>query len=187
MDMTKSSKRVLRKNNQIHDYRKSNLFAGNTYIDCGDFYKGICFNGEEFLIDKDDYEMIKPYVWHVDSNGYVITKIKNEVFKQHRMILGLDKGDDREVDHIYHNQLDNRKSQLRIADRYENCMNERLSKLNTSGVKGVYQSSDGQRWLAQITARGVKYYLGSYIDFEDAVHARKEAENKYHKEYACSE
>lgn len=190
MDIKDPDKKVLRKNKKGYDYRKSNLFAGNTYIKKDNYYEGYCFNGEMFLIDAEDYDLIKPYTWHVDKNGYVIAKINGEVFKQHRMILGLSKTDPREVDHIHHNQLDNRKSQLRIVNRSQNCINKRLLKANTSGIKGVYYSKSKNKlgyWIAQISFDGKRHYLGCFKNKEDAIKARKEAEIKYHKEFVSQE
>lgn len=51
---------------------------------------------------------------------------------------------------------------------------------NTSGVPGVEWRSTKQRWRASICFKGHRYYLGSYLLFEDAVKARKEAESRLH-------
>lgn len=47
---------------------------------------------------------------------------------------------------------------------------------NTSGVQGVDWLAKKQRWRATICFKGKRRYLGSYEKFEDAVKARKEAE-----------
>ena len=47
---------------------------------------------------------------------------------------------------------------------------------NTSGVTGVEWRPDVNRWQASICFKGVRRYLGVYGKFEDAVRARKEAE-----------
>lgn len=47
---------------------------------------------------------------------------------------------------------------------------------NTSGCKGVYQKNG--RWAARIQYKGKRYFLGVYDKLEDAVTARKEAEEK---------
>lgn len=47
---------------------------------------------------------------------------------------------------------------------------------NTSGVPGVDWLSAKQRWRAMICFQGKRHYLGSYTRFEDAVKARKRAE-----------
>lgn len=59
--ITDKSSRILFKNRDFTDYRRENLYSGNTYIEKDDYYIGKCFNDEEFLIDKEDYEWIKEY------------------------------------------------------------------------------------------------------------------------------
>ncbi len=54
---------------------------------------------------------------------------------------------------------------------------------NTSGVPGVDWRASKQRWRAMICFKGRRYYLGSYARFEDAVKARKEAEEALHDEF----
>ena len=51
---------------------------------------------------------------------------------------------------------------------------------NTSGVPGVDWWASKQRWRAAICFKGRRYYLGSYGRFEDAVKARKQAEEELH-------
>lgn len=51
-----------------------------------------------------------------------------------------------------------------------------LRKNNTSGVQGVDWLAKKQRWRATICFKGKRHYLGSYTNFEDAVKARKKAE-----------
>lgn len=137
-----------------------------------------------FLIDSEDYELVKKYIWHVDANGYVISSRGNDgkAMKLHWLVMGVvDKTKDEvEIDHIYHDLTDNRKLMLRHATRSDNCANRRLEHLNKSGVIGVYQHADGG-WCAQISHNGVREYLGYYQNFDCAVAARKSAEQKYYK------
>ena len=60
---------------------------------------------------------------------------------------------------------------------------------NTSGVPGVDWLAKKQRWRASICFKGKRYYLGSYTGFQDAVKARKAAEENLHdrflREYAA--
>ena len=51
---------------------------------------------------------------------------------------------------------------------------------NTSGVPGVDWQKSKQLWRASICFKGKRHYLGSYRRFEDAVKARKTAEEKMH-------
>lgn len=54
---------------------------------------------------------------------------------------------------------------------------KRLNSNNTSGFTGVQARRD--RWIAVITFKKKVYYLGSYKNIEDAVAARKRAEEHY--------
>lgn len=57
----------------------------------------------------------------------------------------------------------------------KNVFSDKLSKNNTSGYKGVFRKRG--KWAASIQYKKKNYYLGSYDRLEDAVEARKEAEN----------
>lgn len=50
---------------------------------------------------------------------------------------------------------------------------------NTSGVKGVYWGKKAKKWIAQIRFQRKTIYLGSFANKQDAINARKEAEEKY--------
>lgn len=54
----------------------------------------------------------------------------------------------------------------------------KLNKNNTSGVKGVHQSKRNGKWIAQMTFKKKHYNLGTYENKEDAIKARKDAEEK---------
>lgn len=49
---------------------------------------------------------------------------------------------------------------------------------NTSGHTGVYWNGSRKKWSAEIRIKGKRHYLGSFEDLEDAVSARKEAEER---------
>lgn len=54
-----------------------------------------------------------------------------------------------------------------------------VRKNNTSGVPGVDWLGRKQLWRATICFKGTRHYLGSYKRFEDAVEARKRAEEQF--------
>lgn len=56
----------------------------------------------------------------------------------------------------------------------------KLSKANKSGVKGVYQKKNG-KWCAQLMFKRKCYNLGTFINKEDAIRERKDAEEKRDK------
>ena len=54
---------------------------------------------------------------------------------------------------------------------------------NTSGVPGVDWRASKGMWRASICFKGRRIYLGSYGRFEDAVRARKRAEEELHDSF----
>ena len=52
---------------------------------------------------------------------------------------------------------------------------------NTSGVKGVGWDKKNRKWISYIGFKGKSYKLGRFKEKEDAIKARKEAEEKYFK------
>lgn len=56
-------------------------------------------------------------------------------------------------------------------------------KSNTTGVTGVHFSSKNNLWLSYITFKKERCYLGYFKNKEDAIKARREAEEKLHMEF----
>lgn len=54
---------------------------------------------------------------------------------------------------------------------------------NTSGVPGVDWRADKGLWRASICFKGKRHYLGGFHRFEDAVRARKQAEEALHDRF----
>lgn len=70
-----------------------------------------------------------------------------------------------------------------IAGTRLSSLNAKLSKANNSGYKGVYYIGKRHRWRAEICFQGKRYYLGYFEKMEDAVSARKKAENRLHGDF----
>ena len=89
------------------------------------------------------------------------------------------------ADHIHgkESRNDNRKENLRVTTKSQNGMNSDFSKRNTSGVVGVYFKKTTNRWFASITVNYSTIHLGYFDTFEQAVAARKRAEDKYFGEF----
>lgn len=155
----------------------------NIYDLSGEYGIGYSSNGEEFYFDLEDYDLIKDYCWFILNNGYVCASKNRKNILMHRLVMNAC-DDAVQIDHIFHKKNDNRKSQLRIATRSQNSMNMTLREDNSSSVTGVTYKSRNKLWVAQIQVNNKYIYLGSFAKFEDAVKARKEAEEKYFGEYA---
>ncbi len=69
------------------------------------------------------------------------------------------------------------KTSIHIIDGtcIEKISNKTMFSNNTSGTRGVYDNGAG-KWKACIGFQGKLYNLGTYADYDDAVAARKEAE-----------
>lgn len=141
----------------------------------------------EILVDDEDYEELNKYKWFITRKGYVSRMEKNEfnefkiTISMHRFIMNAPEG--MVVDHINHNRQDNRKSNLRICTAAENTRNIGVNRRNKSGVTGVLWRDTNKRWVARITIEGKEIFLGSFINFEDAVSVRKQAESVYFGEF----
>lgn len=162
----------------------------NTYIERDGYYEVITENGY-FYIDKEDKEKIESYYWFFDPKGRVRARdrINNKLLSLHRLIMNAQENDI--VDHIKHpvgneHKVDNRKSNLRILTNQQNCFNQGVRKNNSSGITGISWIQKYQKWRASITVNYKTIYLGMFSSIEEAAQARKEAEEKYFKEFQYS-
>lgn len=157
----------------------------NKYDLNGEFGIGYCSNtGNKFYFDLEDYDIIKDYCWNetVISTGYHALQARDvNAGKMIRMhyLFGC-KG----WDHIDRNPLNNRRNNLRMATIKENSINKKRYKNNTSGIIGISWESDRSKWKAFIKIDGKESRLGNFLNKEDAIKARLEAEAKYYGEFA---
>lgn len=143
-----------------------------------DYAKIICYHkGEksaEALIDLEDVDKVKGYKWVVNK-GYVGNK---QLGCLHRYLMHCP--DDMVVDHINHDTLDNRKSNLRICSHDDNMKNKKVYKVNKSGVPGVWKDeSRGGKYRVTVSGK----YIGSFESFEEAVKVRERVAKEEFGEY----
>jgi hypothetical protein len=129
--------------------------------------------GKFAKIDLENVELVSPYRWGINSNGYVRTVVgpvnQRRDILLHRLILGIQDlpFNQLHTDHKHHDKLDNRRSEIRKATPSQNGRNSRGC--GRSGYKGVYKSARSPKWTPMISLeRGVNHYLGRYDDKEDA-------------------
>ncbi len=134
------------------------------------------FGEQTILIDDEDYEKIKGKSLSLFKNSragkevlYVRTSwINGKRFLLHRFLTDCPK--DKLIDHINHNPLDNRKSNLRICNNAENKMNMGRYKTNKeSKYKGVFIYN--KIITAAIGFNGKPIHLGKFQTQKDAAKA----------------
>lgn len=180
--------------------RRNDLTCGKT-VSCGCYNKEISSRpndyeiqedyvimytnrGDMFLIDLDDFERVKRIAWRKTKDGYFRGKYNGKTIQLHRFILNV--SNEVLVDHQDHDKSNNRKYNLRPVTTSQNGMNRNVASNCKSGVTGVCWYKAKQKWQAQIKINNRQIYLGRYDSFDDAVKARKEAEDKYFGEYSFS-
>lgn len=137
-------------------------------------------NNKFAIVDDKDYDCLITTKWRALLSKakyyYAVDRNNN---KMHRLIMNAPTAMD--VDHINGNTLDNRKFNLRVVTRSENCRNRnnRLSQLNTSGTRGVTYYAPENRWRVRGTLNGQRFHLGYFKTYDEAVARRDAFENKY--------
>jgi hypothetical protein len=109
--------------------------------------------------------------------GYRSITIRGNAFKAHRLAWYIHYGvvPENNIDHINRDRDDNSISNLREVSALENNLNKGLSKQNTSGVKGLAKTAAGS-WAVNIGYNGRRIRVGTFSKKEDAIKARKDAE-----------
>ena len=164
---------------KMQEWNKTNKKC-NVYDLTGDCGIGYASNtNEPFYFDLEDYDKIKNYYWYSNHDGYMCSSENKKEIIMHRLII--DENDpEMQVDHFNRNKKDNRKENLKSVTPQHNNWNRGINQNNKSGVTGVRWNKEAQKWIAYI----MRKHLGTFNNFEDAVKARKRAEQKYFGEYS---
>ena len=141
--------------------------------------------GKIALVDNDDYDRINAKKWfyrngYAARNGKKVNGVRSKSYSMQSILIECPKNS--VIDHINHNKLDNRKSNLRICSERENLINRRISKNNKTGYKGV--SLFRKKYKAQISSNGKFHYLGVFCSEVEAARAYNEAAIELHGEFA---
>jgi len=115
-----------------------------------------------------------------EGNGYRYLGIDGKSYLEHRLVWVYVHGEQpkEQIDHINGIKDDNRISNLRAATALDNVTNRPITKRSKSGVMGVRWIKDIGKWEAAVFLNRKKNTLGYYLDFFEAVCARKSAERK---------
>lgn len=137
------------------------------------------------IVDEEDYELVSRFKWCLmrgSNSEYAVTFINGKTVGMHGMIMG--RVDGLVLDHINHEGLDNRKSNLRHCTHQQNQFNKVLHKDNRSGYKGVSKRNNANRWAAQICVNYKVRHIGLYKTPEEAARAYDAVAKEVHGEFA---
>lgn len=124
--------------------------------------------GKRAIVDDEDFEWLNQWKWHASDSGFGFyakrefnkNKIRNRI-RMHRLIM--DAPDNKQVDHINGNRLDNRRHNLRTCTNMQNSWNSARTSGSMSGFKGVSWHRNHKKWRTTITCNGKNHYLGYFF------------------------
>lgn len=124
------------------------------------------------IVDTTDVPMLLPFSWcrHGPDRrrNYALTTMNGRTVLMSRFLLNAPQ--DRFVDHINQDTLDNRRCNLRLATPAQNLANMGRHRDNTSGFKGVHRHSSGL-WAASICVNRKRTHIGYFRNPKDAARA----------------
>jgi hypothetical protein len=146
-------------------------------------------------VDDEDYEWLNQWKWYAHKVGkikkkyYAVRKSHDKVKENdgrkligmHRIIMNPPKN--RVVDHINHNSLDNRRSNLRIVTNRQNMQN--LENKGSSKYPGVSWYSPKNKWRASIHLKDGWKHIGYFLNERDAAKAYESFCRKNGEELVC--
>ena len=113
--------------------------------------------------------------WYI-KKGYPATYIDDKTVTIQQFITG-----ENDADHINHNTLDNRRSNLFAGGRRENNRNiDKKNERTTSKYPGVCWYKRDEKWEVRIRAEGKKKHLGYFTEELEAAYTYYQAARKQH-------
>ena len=141
--------------------------------------------GQVAFVDDEDFDLLNQWKWQArfnkGSNSYYASRYiggrgNRKYVAMHRVVMNA--ADTEIVDHIHHNTLDNRKSELRIVNKSLNGIN------TTASNKGIYWDKQASKFKAQMKCAGKVIDLGFFDTVEEAINKRDEYSKKLFESYA---
>ena len=126
---------------------------------------------------------------HVTPSGYRSINIAGTEIQLHNLIWFMQTGEwpERIVDHKDRIRLNNKWTNLRLADDSESGANKSLLSNNKSGHPGIWWHKGARKWTGEIAFRKKKRYLGLFDSLEKAVAAAKRVRKEMHGEFAAND
>ncbi|KKN75842.1 hypothetical protein LCGC14_0377180 [marine sediment metagenome] len=148
------------------------------------------------VVDNEDYASLNHFSWQAarccrakNLNTFVAVRScycpflkKQYTIFMHRQIMSCPRG--LQVDHINHDQLNNRKENLRVCTCMQNMQNSQSYNNSSSRYKGVSWFPPTRKWQADIRVNKKKIHLGCFLDEHEAAKTYDVAAKKHFKEFA---
>lgn len=103
------------------------------------------------VVDEQDLPLLRKYKWFLSTHGYVVANVPGSYpnrrqISMHRLLMGATSK--QAIDHINGDKRDNRRRNLRFANKSQNAANKSYRQ-SVSGYKGVYPYKG--KWIVKIT------------------------------------
>lgn len=126
--------------------------------------------GKFAFVDDEDFGFLNRFVWKFTSEGYAVTTFtvspgERKEISMHRFIMN--PYTSLTIDHVNNEKADNRKENLRVATRQQQCFN-RAARGKTSRYKGISFRKKEKKWEVRICKDGKVKNLGMYFSEEEA-------------------
>ena len=146
------------------------------------------------VIDDADLALVSMHKWHARRNHYrgmyAATNVrvdgptrKYRTALMHRLLMGALQSD--VIDHKNRDGLDNRRDNLRVANRSLNAANSKhRADRSTSQYRGVYLERDTGKYRSEIRVNGKLLRFGRHVDPVVAARLYDVAARKHFGEFA---
>lgn len=147
--------------------------------------------GKSAIIDVTSLPLVEGVSWYAGRGRHTWYASANErgtgrPLQMGRVILGLKVGDGLFADHRNGNGLDNLRSNLRIALKYQNHINSKKRRGGSSRYIGVSRERRplSNKWVAQVTVNKRHFWVGRFRTAREAATARDITAFHYQGEFA---
>ena len=143
-------------------------------------------DGSKALIDSSDRTLISQFTWHTKKTRtaglvYAVTETRGKEEFLHNILLDIQPGTGKQVDHKDRNGLNCVRSNMRVTTTLKNGWNKTYP-IGSSGFRGV--TKRGRKWAAQIQIDGVKQQIAVFSSPVEAAIAYNEYAKKHFGEFA---
>lgn len=112
------------------------------------------------MFDEADAQWLSQWTWRLVAGSYagrtewIRGGGRSQIIFMHRALMGLTRGDPRQVDHVNRDKLDNRRGNLRIVTPAQQSHNRPSPRHARSPYRGVVWIGERQCWQARVRVGG---------------------------------